>query len=132
MANSPSHRTHRVAGLIREVLAELISFHIKDPRVVGVTVTEVEITGDLREATVFVALAPSEDPNAQKAALVGLQSAAGFLRREVGSRIRLRTTPTLAFEIDRSGAYGARIDEVLRELGFVENPDEPAEDEPES
>lgn len=116
MARTPFKRTARVSSLVRQVLGELLTFEIKDPRVRGVVVTDVEVTGDLREARIFVSR-PEDDADAQ-ALMRGLNKASGWLRRELGQRIRLRVTPALDFRYDESLAYGARIESKLRELGF--------------
>lgn len=114
MAGSTSHRVERVSSLLRDVIGELVSFELKDPRVFGATVTDVEVSGDLGEAKVFVA-----GPVDQKRDILrGLQNASGFLRREIGLRVQLRTTPQLKFVFDESLEHGARIDRVLRELGM--------------
>lgn len=118
---SPSHnRTARVASLIREELADLILREVKDPGVAGVSLTDVDVTGDLREARVYFFV--TGDEKVRRAAERGLARAAGFLRRELGRRIRLRTTPELKFFHDASLDYGAHIDEKLRELGLGEDP----------
>jgi ribosome-binding factor A len=115
MARTPFDRTARVNSLLRQVLAELLEFEVKDPRTRGLTLTDVEVTGDLREAKVYVCGPPELD---RDAALVGLKRASGFLRREVGNRIRLRATPQLHFFYDESLDYGARIEARLRDLGL--------------
>ena len=116
MARPPSTRQARVSSLLREVIAELVTFQVKDPRVVGVVVTDVEVTGDLREAKVYVSGLPPGDDRVR--ALRALKRASGYLRREIGSRIRLRVTPELHFIHDESLEYGARIEARLKELGL--------------
>jgi len=116
MARSPFSRTDRVGNLIREAVAELLAFQVKDPRTAGVTVTDAEVTGDLREAHVFYYVPGDEDARAD--ALAGLRSAAGFIRREVGQRVRLRATPQIDFRFDDSIDRGAKIEKRLRELGL--------------
>lgn len=116
MARTPFKRTDRVSSLLRQVLGELLTFEIKDPRVQGAVITDVEVTGDLREARVF--LTPPDDDREADAMLRGLNKASGWLRREVGQRTRLRVTPSLEFRFDRSLEYGARIESKLRELGL--------------
>lgn len=116
MARTPFKRTARVSSLIRQVLGELLTFEIKDPRVQGASVTEVEVTGDLREARIYL-IHPGDDAEA-KSLMRGLEAASGYLRRELGQRVRLRVTPSLEFRFDRSIEYGARIESKLRELGL--------------
>ena len=79
-----------------------------------ITVTDVEVTGDLREARVYFSHPAGPDQDAD--ILAGLQRASGFLRREVGRRIQMRVTPSIEFRIDRSLAYGARIEKIFKDL----------------
>lgn len=125
MARTPFQRTDRVSSLIRQILGELLTFEIKDPRAQGAVITDVEITGDLREARIF--LSPPADASDADAMMRGLQRASGFLRRELGQRARLRVTPSLEFRYDRSLEYGARIESKLRELGLGQAPDDDAD-----
>ncbi len=125
MARTPFKRTDRVSSLVRQVLGELLTFEIKDPRVQSVVVTDVEVTGDLREARIYVAH-PGDDDEAA-AQMRGLDKASGWLRRQLGQRIRLRVTPSLDFRFDESLAYGARIESKLRELGLGGDEDDAAD-----
>lgn len=121
-------RPARVASVMREVVANAIAFEMKDPRVVGVTVSDVEVTGDLREARVFVHV--TGDQARIDEALAALQRSAGWLRRQVGEKVRLRHIPRLDFRFDRSLDYGARIEAKLRELGLGDTTAPDTEDEP--
>ncbi len=114
MARSSFKRTARISSLLREVVARVVSTEVKDPRLRQITITDVEVTGDLREAKIFVS--HPLDTMSEEELLAGLQSAAGFIRRTVGEQVRLRVTPALIFRMDRSLAYGARIEQVFREL----------------
>ena len=87
---------------------------MKDPRIGFVTVTDVEVTGDLQIATVYISVL-GDDAAAQDT-LKGLDRAKGFIRSEIGHRIRLRITPEIKFEMDASIAYGNRIEDLLRDL----------------
>lgn len=107
-------RANRVAEQIKKELGEIILQKIKDPRVGFVTVTDVEVTGDLQQATVFISVLGNED-NKQDS-LVGLSKAKGFIRSEIGKRIRLRKTPELIFSFDEAIEYGNRIETILRDL----------------
>ncbi|HEX8199630.1 MAG TPA: 30S ribosome-binding factor RbfA, partial [Isosphaeraceae bacterium] len=82
----PSHRTQRVAEAIREVVASAILFEVADPRVRGVTVLSVDVTGDLRNATVHVTVMGTEAE--QALALHGLTHAAGFIQARVAARLQ--------------------------------------------
>ncbi|HRP23192.1 MAG TPA: 30S ribosome-binding factor RbfA [Thauera sp.] len=110
-------RSQRVVEQIRRELAELIRLEVKDPRVGFITLTEVEITPDYAHAKVYFTCMTGEGDVPE--ILQGLRRASGFLRRELGRRIRIHTIPELHFHYDRSVEEGARlsklIDEVVRE-----------------
>ncbi len=120
---SMSQRMEKVAGEIREILGEmLVRGAIKDPRVRDaglITITYVRITGDLRQARVFFTVHGADDAGLDKVR-VGLQSAAGFMRRQVGERLRLKATPGLTFEADRVLEQEDRIEQLLREVAKKE------------
>ncbi|MCS7055056.1 MAG: 30S ribosome-binding factor RbfA [Thermoflexales bacterium] len=106
----------RVNELIRMHLTDLLERELNDPRVTGaqVTISDVEITPDVRQAKVFYSLIGDE---AQKAEVArGLESAAGWLSRELGKRLRTRHTPQLTFEFDESFERGDRLSRLLDEL----------------
>ncbi len=96
----PSHRSLRMAEAIREVVATSILFDVADPRVHSVTVVRVEVTGDLRFATVFVSIMGSESE--RRRSLRGLDHATGFLQARVAARLQTRFTPVLSFRHDDS------------------------------
>jgi len=93
-----THRLARVAEAIREVASETILFHLRDPRVKGVTVTRAEVSGDLQHAKVYVSLKGS--PKQQELTMHGLRHATGFIQSKLASRLQTRFTPQLRFEID--------------------------------
>jgi ribosome-binding factor A len=111
----PSHRPLRVAEAIREVVSAAILFEVSDPRVTGITVLRAEVSGDLRTATVYVSTMGTESE--QKLAMMGLQSAAGFLQAKVAARLQTRVTPHLSFKRDvgikRSIEMSRLIDDAL-------------------
>ncbi len=109
-----SLRSNRVAEQMKKEIGDIIGRKIKDPRVGFVTVTDVEVTGDLQQATVYITSLGSERERAET--LKALEKAAGFIRSEVGSRIRLRRTPEISFAFDASVEYGNKIDQLLRSL----------------
>lgn len=98
-------RVEKVQELMKQEISKIILRELKDPRIGFVTVTSVECTGDLREAKVYVSLMGSEQQ--VKDCWAGLQSSLGFIRREIGKRIRLRFTPELSFVVDKSLDYSA-------------------------
>ena len=105
-------RARRVADRIRETVALLLENRVKDPRLGFVTVTEVRVTGDLREATVFYTVLGEEENrlNTKKA----LESAKGMLRSEVGKVLGITHTPSLTFIHDAIPENAVHISEVLR------------------
>ncbi len=109
-------RTARVSSQVQQIVARVLAFEVKDPRVAGITVTDVEISPDLREAKIFVAAPVQKDE--RRDMMVGLERARGFIRRQLGRELRARVTPNLNFRWDESIAYGARIEAKLRELGL--------------
>ncbi len=104
----------RISELVRTWLSTLIETRIKDPRVAGVTVTDVEVTPDTRLAKVYYSLIGDED--AKRQAALGLESAAGWLRRELGAHLRTRHTPELIFIFDASLERGERMAQLLDAL----------------
>lgn len=109
-----SHRANRVGEQMKKELSDIIGRKIKDPRIGFVTVTDVEVTGDLQQAKVFISALGDEEQ--RENTLKGLAKAKGFIRSEIGSRIRLRKTPEIIFEWDESIDYGHRIDTLLNQL----------------
>jgi ribosome-binding factor A len=101
-----------VEHAVHEILSELLVRRIKDPRVAGVTITGVRITGDLRHATVFIAASGRTGADEQEA-LTGMRSALGLMRSEVGRQLGLRHAPELATELDPSLDYAERIERLL-------------------
>jgi ribosome-binding factor A len=112
---SNNRRPDRVAEAIRVEVATFLSQDVKDPRIVGlVTVTGVDVSRDLRVATVFVSIYGSE---AERAATAdGLASVAGHLRARIGRALRLRLAPEIVFKPDESIARAARIESLLSQL----------------
>lgn len=107
-------RSNRVAEQMKKELADIISRKLKDPRVGFVTVTDVDVTGDLQQAIVYITCLGSAKEREET--MKGLEKAKGFIRSEISHRIRLRITPEISFEFDSSVEYGNRIDTLLRQL----------------
>jgi ribosome-binding factor A len=112
-------RSARVAEQMKKELTEIIGRKIKDPRIGFITVTDVTITGDLQQATVYISVLG--DNEKRQSTLDGLAKAKGFIRSEIGQRIRLRKTPEIQFEIDPSVDYGNRIETILHKLNSAES-----------
>jgi ribosome-binding factor A len=111
----------RVADQIRMEVADILMRKAKDPRLDTVTVTDVEMTSDLRIAKVYVTM---REAQAEEGILASLERAAGFIRVELGRRLKLRYTPELSFHHDVSGPRGDRILKLLSGV-HPENPEAP-------
>lgn len=120
------HRVNRVGEQMKKELGDIISRKIKDPRIGFVTVTDVEVTGDLQQAKVYISVLGDDEQ--KENTLKGLAKAKGFIRTEIGQRIRLRKTPELIFEFDESMAYGNRINSLIHELKREDQPVEKDEE----
>ncbi len=114
-------RTLRVGDQIRRELAELLREELKDPRVRLVTINDCEVSRDLSHARVYVTTMDREHP--QEEVVAALNHAAGFLRRELGRRMHIRTVPRLRFIYDETLDRAERIDRLLDEVGAAEGPD---------
>jgi ribosome-binding factor A len=109
-------RAEKVAEAVHEEISGLLLKGVKDPRVSLVTVTGVKVTDDLHLATVYYTLLGGGDETTRKGVQAGLESARGYLRREVGKALRMRYIPDLIFRYDDSLDYGVRIDSLLKEI----------------
>jgi ribosome-binding factor A len=109
----PGRRPERVAEQIREEASQIILGDMRDPRVEMVTVTYVKVTPDLRHAKVYITSMGTDEE--ARESLAALNSAAGFIRRELGSALKLRHTPELHFVYDYAGDSAARIEQILKE-----------------
>ena len=107
-------RADRVADLLRVEIAGILLKQIRDPRIGTVTITGVKVTDDLRNAQVFFVEMGKDTCRPETKA--GLESAAGFLKRELGKRLQLRHVPEIVFAFDQSFAYGSRIERLLAEI----------------
>jgi ribosome-binding factor A len=114
MSKTAYKRADRVADQIRMEVADILMRKIKDPRVHDVTVTDVELTADLRIAHIFVTTL--ETGEAERDVFTGLSKASGFVRSELGRRLSLRYLPDVIFKKDISGPRGDRIMQLLEGL----------------
>lgn len=115
-------RPDRVGAAVREEVASFLARDVKDPRISGlVTVTAVEMTRDLRHATVYVSIMATEE--ARASTLEGLTSTAVHLRSRVGRALRLQFAPEIVFKLDESVARAARIEHLLAGLREPPAPD---------
>jgi ribosome-binding factor A len=109
-----SRRPEQVAETVRQVVADALVSEVRDPRVGFVTVTGVQVSGDLSHATVRVSVMGEEADKTR--ALEGLGSAAGFLRSRLTRALSTRIVPELHFELDKGLEHAARISALLHEL----------------
>lgn len=107
-------RTGRVSEQIKKEISILIQTELKDPRIGFVTVTGVDLTNDLSQAKIYLSV--FGDDEQKNNSLKALDKANGFLRSELGQRIKLRHVPELIFKIDESIEYGSRIEKLLTEI----------------
>jgi ribosome-binding factor A len=116
------NRPDRVGEAIRDELSQLIARQVHDPGIGFITLTRVSVTPDLQAARVFYT--SMGDDKAQQETARALERAAPFLRRQLGSRIRLRRVPELAFFYDKSIAHTDRIEQILQDLKRDKPPEE--------
>ena len=110
-----SRRTERLNHLIREEISQLLQRQVKDPRLSGfITVTQVSTSPDLRHAKIFISIMGNEEE--KREALEALAIASGFLRKELGMRLRLRRSPELSFHYDDSIDQGAHLLQLINQV----------------
>lgn len=112
-------RASRVGEQVKKELSHVLQHEMKDPRIGFVTITAVEMSGDLQQAKVFISVLGDEEQKRQT--LDGLDKAKGYLRTEVGRRIHLRHTPELMFKFDESIEHGQHISKLLEEVNRDES-----------
>jgi ribosome-binding factor A len=115
-----TRRTEQVGDLIKEELSQLLEREVKDPQVGFVTLTDVEVTADLRIARVYFSVLGDEQ--AMQESLAALERGKGFLRRELSQRLDIRYVPELHFVLDRSIERGQRIANLLRQAQRQDDP----------
>ncbi|HEM6371995.1 TPA: 30S ribosome-binding factor RbfA [Streptococcus suis] len=108
-------RTDRVGMEIKREVNEILQKKVRDPRVQGVTITDVQMVGDLSMAKVYYTIMSNLASDNQKAQ-TGLEKATGTIKRELGRKLTLYKIPDLVFEKDQSIEYGNKIDQMLRSL----------------
>ena len=107
-------RSERVAELLHKEISNILLLEIKDPRIQDITLTHIQLSDDLKHAKIYVSVIGDEKKKSNT--LAGLLCAKGFIRRELGSRLRLKYLPELVFMIDRSIEHGVHIFELLEEI----------------
>ena len=113
MANQ--FRVDRVGMEIKREVNEILQKKVRDPRVQGITITDVQMLGDLSMAKVYYTLM-SKLASEQEKAQIGLEKAKGTIKRELGHNLKMYKIPNLTFIKDESIEYGNRIDQMLRDL----------------
>lgn len=118
----PAYRIEKAGGFIQEEITLLLRNAVRDPRVLPMSVTNVQLTPDRRIARVYVACYTGEED--LKAGLEGLEHAKGFLRRALAPLLHWPFTPHLEFRVDSSWEYGKKIDSLLEDIGVTPEPDD--------
>jgi ribosome-binding factor A len=121
-------RAVRVGELLKEEISQIVLREMKDPRIGFVSVTDVEVSGDLRHAKVFVSVYGTDKEKEET--LEGLQQAQGFVRKLVGERVKIHHTPEIIFRYDDSIENGVHISEIIKDLkesGEIKESDSDAE-----
>jgi ribosome-binding factor A len=107
-------RPERVADIIREEISQIVEYELEDPRLMMVTVTDVRLSDNRREAQVFVTIAGNEEEH--KRALSALRHAAPYVRKQLSLSLNLPRTPEIHFVRDKVEEHGERVDRLLREI----------------
>jgi len=107
-------RAERLGDLIKEEVSKIVLHELKDPRIGFVTITRVRLSDDLRRARIYWSV--YGDERAKEESSRGLESAKGYIRRELGRRVRVKYLPEIDFAFDDSFEYGERIEGILREI----------------
>ena len=110
----PSNRALKVADRIREIVAAALESRVKDPRLGFVTITDVRVTGDLQNASIFYTVLG--DDLSRESTAAALKSASGMLRSEVGKALGLRITPTLEFILDGLQESASALNDLMSEV----------------
>jgi len=109
----PYKRSQRVSDLLREEIADIVIYRLKDPRIGFITITGVDVTDDIKIARVYVSVLKDED---KKNTLDILNSAKSFIRSELSKRLRIKSIPGIEFRLDTSIEYGDKIDKLLKKI----------------
>lgn len=115
-------RVRKIQEFIKQEVGNMLLHDLKDPRLGFITVTGVKLTGDLREAVIYVSLFGKDDE--KKASMDALNQAKGFIRREIGQRLKVYYTPSISFAEDTSLDYGMHIEGLLKKIQKEEKPHE--------
>lgn len=112
------YKRDRINEEVRREIAEILR-SVKDPRIPPMpTVVSADVTGDLEEARIYISFFQDYDEKEVKA---GLKASAGYIRKQLGERLRLRATPQIVFILDHSAENGARIDRILKQIAEADS-----------
>lgn len=108
------NRLGRIDEELKKEISTVINYDLKNPKITGlISVTKAKVTPDLKYAKVYVSILNSKNV---KETLANLKKSSGYIRTEIAKRINLRVTPELVFVLDDSMEYGAKIDQILKEI----------------
>ena len=107
-------RQQKVGELLKVEISDIVRREMKDPRLGFLTITDVSVTADMRQAQAFISV--MGDESERKASLDALNRASGFIRGELGRRLRMKIIPEVEFHMDASIEEGARIFELLQQI----------------
>ena len=113
-------RSEKVADLIQKEISQMLVKSIKDPRIGFVTITRVSVSEDCRFAKIYFSVAGNLEE--RERSMKGLESATGYVRKELGRRIRLRYTPEILFQFDPSIEYAIHMEELIQSLHHDKEP----------
>ncbi len=114
-------RQKRIADVIQRELSDIVHRRVKDPRLEGVTITGARVSPDYQYADVYI-YRLGGDPAELQEAMQGLESASGFIRRELGGRLTIRHTPALRFHLDESIDYGDHMETLFAQIRQERDP----------
>ena len=115
-------RSEKVADLIQKEISQMLVKSVKDPRIGFVTITRVSVSEDCRFAKIYFSVAGSLEE--RERSMKGLESATGYVRKELGRRIRLRYTPEILFQFDPSIEYAIHMEELIQSIQHDKEPNE--------
>ncbi len=113
-------RSDKVADLIQKEISQMLVKSIKDPRIGFITITRVTVSQDCRSAKVYYSVAGTQAE--RESSMKGLDSAKGYVRKELGRRIRLRYTPDITFQFDPSIEYAIHVEELIQSIHHEKEP----------
>lgn len=109
-----NNRLGRIDEELKKEISQIVNYELQNPKITGlISVTKAKITPDLKYAKIYVSILNSKNI---KDTLANLKKSSGYIRTEIAKRINLRITPELIFELDDSMEYGAKIDQILKEI----------------